>query len=232
LRNTPYFYKSEETKYLEKTIIRYEQIRKKNSYYLYMSGGSIITFTPTSGSSNGNVFVTIVVAGLPAGGYVTSVRFGSNSASNVSYSYQSSNYIITCLTPASSSSNAYIYVSIVTSLGDSNLVSWTPFIYTNQATMMPPRNHVLTPTFGMGSYGRTGPAMALSNHHSKIGSQSRIYSFYNSRGLGQQYQEYLIKVLGLNNHPRVNRWSMMNVFSNNFHERINRFQIKKYSNIK
>jgi hypothetical protein len=191
-----------------------------------MSGGSIISFYPPSGSSNGNVFVTIVVVGLSPGGYVSSVRFGSNSASNISYTYESNSYIITCKTPTSSSSNAFIYVTIVTSSNDNlvsstpfiytnqetimpSLVSSTPFIYTKQATMMPYKNHVLTPAFGMGSYGRTGPAMALSNHHSKIGSQSRIYSFYNSKGLGQQYQEYLINVLGLNNQPRVNRWSMM-----------------------
>jgi hypothetical protein len=74
---------------------------------------------------------------------------------------------------------------------------------------MPYGYPVLTPAYGLGSYGRTGAALAISSPRTKIGSQGRIYAFYKSRGEGQQYQQYLINVLGLKYLPRVNPWSMM-----------------------
>ena len=74
---------------------------------------------------------------------------------------------------------------------------------------MPYGYPVLSPAYGLGSYGRTGAALAISSPRTKIGSQGRIYAFYKSRGQGQEYQQYLINVLGLKYLPRVNAWSMM-----------------------
>ncbi len=68
---------------------------------------------------------------------------------------------------------------------------------------------VLTPNYGLGSYGRIGPAMTISSPRTKIGSQGRIYAFYKSRGQGQQYEQYLIDMLGLKFMPKVNPWSYL-----------------------
>ena len=65
----------------------------------------------------------------------------------------------------------------------------------------------LTPTYGLGSYGRTGVAINISSPRTKIGSQGRIYAFYKSRGQGQIYVQFLIKALGLKYLPRVNPWT-------------------------
>ena len=66
---------------------------------------------------------------------------------------------------------------------------------------------VLTPAYGLGSYGRTGPAIAISSPRTKIGSQARIYAYYKQRGRGQEYEQYLINVLGLKYLPKVNPWT-------------------------
>jgi hypothetical protein len=66
---------------------------------------------------------------------------------------------------------------------------------------------VLTPTYGLGSYSRTGAAVAISSPRTKIGSQGRIYNWYRARGQAQQYEQYLINVLGLKYLPKVNPWT-------------------------
>jgi len=68
---------------------------------------------------------------------------------------------------------------------------------------------VLTPAYGLGSYGRTGAAMTISSPRNKIGSQGRIYAFYKSKGQGQLYKQFLIDALGLKFLPRVNPWSII-----------------------
>ena len=55
---------------------------------------------------------------------------------------------------------------------------------------------VWSPTYGLGSYGRTGAAVLISSPRTKNGSQGRIYAFMKSRGQGQQYIQFLINVLG------------------------------------
>ena len=65
----------------------------------------------------------------------------------------------------------------------------------------------LTPAYGLGSYGRTGAALTISSPRTKIGSQGRIYAYYRTRGLGQQYEQYLINALGLKYLPKVNPWT-------------------------
>ena len=54
----------------------------------------------------------------------------------------------------------------------------------------------LTPAYGLGSYGRTGPAILISSPRTKNGSQGRIYAWMKSRGQGQQYIEFLMNVIG------------------------------------
>ena len=65
----------------------------------------------------------------------------------------------------------------------------------------------LTPTYGLGSYGRTGAAVLISSPRTKLGSQGRIYAFEKSRGRGQQYIQFLINALGPQ--PRVSPWSLI-----------------------
>lgn len=67
----------------------------------------------------------------------------------------------------------------------------------------------LTPAYGLGSYGRTGAAITISSPRTKIGSQGRIYAFYKSKGLGQQYEQELINALGLRFLPKVNPWTFI-----------------------
>ena len=53
----------------------------------------------------------------------------------------------------------------------------------------------LTPTYGLGSYGRTGPAIIIGGSRPKIGSQSRIYNYFrtpNERAAYVQFMSYLI----------------------------------------
>jgi len=68
---------------------------------------------------------------------------------------------------------------------------------------------VLTPAYGLGSYGRTGVALTISSPRTKIGSQSRIYAYFNARGEGYQYQQYLIDALGIKFLPKVNPWTLI-----------------------
>jgi hypothetical protein len=61
---------------------------------------------------------------------------------------------------------------------------------------------VLTPSYGLGSYGRTGAALLISSPRNKLGSQGRIYAWMKNHGQGQQYIEFLISIVG--RQPRVN----------------------------
>ena len=54
----------------------------------------------------------------------------------------------------------------------------------------------LTPTYGLGSYARTGTAVLISGPRTKIGGQQRIYGYYRSRGQGQLYIDMLKKAIG------------------------------------
>jgi len=65
----------------------------------------------------------------------------------------------------------------------------------------------LTPTYGLGSSGRYGPAMLISSPRTKNGSQGRIYAWMKNHGQGQQYILFLINAIGPQ--PNVSRWSMM-----------------------
>ena len=56
----------------------------------------------------------------------------------------------------------------------------------------------LTPTYGLGSGSRTGDAILISSPRTKLGSQSRIYSFEKSRGQGPAYICFLLKSIGKN----------------------------------
>ena len=64
---------------------------------------------------------------------------------------------------------------------------------------------VLTPSYGLGSYGRTGAAILISSPRTKNGSQGRIYAYEKSRGRGQQYVQFLINSIGPL--PKVNPWT-------------------------
>jgi hypothetical protein len=68
---------------------------------------------------------------------------------------------------------------------------------------------VLTPAYGLGSYGRTGAALTISSPRTKIGSQGRIYAYYKARNQGYEYEQYLINALGLKYLPRVNPWTLI-----------------------
>jgi hypothetical protein len=63
----------------------------------------------------------------------------------------------------------------------------------------------LTPTYGLGSYGRTGPAVLISSPRNVIGSQGRIYAWMKAHGQGPQYISFLLKSIGPQ--PQYNRWS-------------------------
>jgi hypothetical protein len=65
---------------------------------------------------------------------------------------------------------------------------------------------VLSPTYGLGSYGRTGAAVLISSPRTKNGSQGRIYAWMKSRGQGQQYIQFLIRSLGPKP-PGVGPWT-------------------------
>jgi hypothetical protein len=72
---------------------------------------------------------------------------------------------------------------------------------------MPTGFPALTPAYGLGSYGRTGPALTISSPRTRIGSQGRIYAYYKQRGQGFQYEQFLIQALGVKYLPRVNPWT-------------------------
>jgi hypothetical protein len=65
----------------------------------------------------------------------------------------------------------------------------------------------LTPTYGLGSYGRTGMAILISSPRTKLGSQGRIYSYMKNVGQGQQYIEFLINTSGVKYLPQVSPWT-------------------------
>ena len=65
----------------------------------------------------------------------------------------------------------------------------------------------LTPAYGLGSYGRTGPALLISSPRTKIGSQGRIYAYYKSIGKGQEYIWFLKSAIGPQ--PYVNPFSYL-----------------------
>ena len=65
----------------------------------------------------------------------------------------------------------------------------------------------LNPTYGLGSYGRTGAAVLISSPRTKNGSQGRIYAWMKNHGQGQEYVQFLINALGPQ--PRVNPWSLI-----------------------
>jgi len=54
----------------------------------------------------------------------------------------------------------------------------------------------LTPTYGLGSYGRTGAAVLISSPRCKIGSQGRIYGWMVRNNKGPQYIQFLLNSLG------------------------------------
>ena len=57
---------------------------------------------------------------------------------------------------------------------------------------------VLTPSYGLGSYGRTGAALLISSPRNNIGSQGRIYSWMKRNGQGPQYVQFLLSVIPRN----------------------------------
>jgi len=74
---------------------------------------------------------------------------------------------------------------------------------------MPYGYPVLTPMYGLGSYGRTGAATFISCPRTRIGSAIRQYNFYKYHGQGPQYEQYLINALGLKYLPKVNPWTII-----------------------
>ncbi len=65
----------------------------------------------------------------------------------------------------------------------------------------------LTPLYGLGSYGRTGPAVIISSPRTKLGSQGRIYAYMKTHGQGDAYKAQLVQNMGLQFMPRVNPWT-------------------------
>ena len=64
---------------------------------------------------------------------------------------------------------------------------------------------VLTPSYGLGSYGRTGAALLISSPRNNIGSQGRIYSWMKHNGHGPQYVQFLLSVIPRN--PNAGPWT-------------------------
>ena len=65
----------------------------------------------------------------------------------------------------------------------------------------------LTPAYGLGSYGRTGPAILISSPRTKNGSHGRIYAWFKNQGRGQEYIQFLIQSIGPQ--PNVSRWALL-----------------------
>ena len=65
----------------------------------------------------------------------------------------------------------------------------------------------LTPTYGLGSYGRTGPAIIVGGSRSKIGTQNRIYNSFRKQSERAAYILYLKKMIGPS--PYVNPFSYL-----------------------
>ena len=68
-----------------------------------------------------------------------------------------------------------------------------------------PSYPVLTPAYGLGSYGRTNAAIIISSARNKIGSQGRVYAYMKRIGQGPQYINFLINAIGPQ--PKVNPWT-------------------------
>ncbi len=68
---------------------------------------------------------------------------------------------------------------------------------------------VLTPAYGLGSYGRTGAALTISSPRTKIGSQGRILAYMKNIGRSYEYEQFLINALGLKYLPKVNPWTFI-----------------------
>ena len=68
----------------------------------------------------------------------------------------------------------------------------------------------LTPAYGLGSYGRNAGALLISGSRTTIGNQGRIFSWYQARGLGEQYKAYLLRSLGTR-FVYKNTWSILGV---------------------
>ena len=66
---------------------------------------------------------------------------------------------------------------------------------------------VLTPTYGLGSYGRTSAAVLISSPRTKIGSQGRIYSYMKNQGQGPAYISFILTCLG--RQPTANGFSII-----------------------
>jgi hypothetical protein len=65
----------------------------------------------------------------------------------------------------------------------------------------------LTPTPGLGSYGRTSAAILISQPRTTIASQNRIYGYYKNKGLGPWYIQRLINAIGPR--PYVNPFTLL-----------------------
>jgi len=65
----------------------------------------------------------------------------------------------------------------------------------------------LVPSYGLGSYSRTGPALLISSPRTKNGSQGRIYAYMKRIGQGQEYINFLLRALGPR--PYVNPFSLI-----------------------
>ena len=65
----------------------------------------------------------------------------------------------------------------------------------------------LTPTSGLGSYGRIGAAILSSQPRSPIASQNRIYGYFRNRGLGPWYINRLKQAIGPQ--PYVNPFTLI-----------------------
>ena len=63
----------------------------------------------------------------------------------------------------------------------------------------------LTPTYGLGSSSRTGPAILISSPRTKNGSQGRIYAWMKNHGQGQEYIWFLSNAIGPR--PSVSPWT-------------------------
>lgn len=53
----------------------------------------------------------------------------------------------------------------------------------------------LTPSYGLGSYSRYGPALLVSSPRTKLGSQNRIYAWMKKNNRGQQYLNNIINAI-------------------------------------
>lgn len=163
----------------------------------------IITYIdPSSTTINTTTQVTINGTNL---NYNTVVNF--NSINSVIISITDTKII--CIAPNSNNA-AQVELKVITDYGTAT----TYFTYIDNNIPTPnnvsPIDHQyvsLTPTYGLGSYGRTYSSMVISSSRGKKGSQSRIFSYMNRRGQGDAYKNYLIDAMGVKKLPKVNPWT-------------------------